>query len=371
MFSAPLGASRPATVESMSPDASPPTEFALAFAALAARRWVEGPRDEATLGALMRACAWIARAGGKLLSPRELVDRFRDPTAEWLPGAYADALIEDDATSPLCTDLIAEAGENPEAELAQAKVAGAMLSYRAMPRDVGCVRYRAFRQFLIEHPYSIDVDAMLAMQGSGVVFPDLYEPLPETCVDRRSGRAVFHACPRCGWPMRCGGGDVRCAGTICRSEGAVFRFGDAGTLTARGGLAPRPPVEMNGHHRLRAGPWRYTLLPGLAEVALKKALDTIAGVTTELWPMVDEYDLLVRFDQQEWRVDVKDWSDPLALARALKRKPPRAETVIVVPDYRAGQQHVLSERLDRSTYRVLTSAGLEREVRAASRKGAS
>jgi hypothetical protein len=67
-------------------------------------------------------------------------------------------------------------------------------------------------------------------------------------------------------------------------------------------------------------------------------------VSVVLWPQRDRYDLHVARGQRSWRVDLKAWSDALALARRLIAKPPESGTFIVVPDRSRAQVRVLEER---------------------------
>ncbi|MFZ5480842.1 MAG: hypothetical protein ACOZNI_29045 [Myxococcota bacterium] len=133
-------------------------------------------------------------------------------------------------------------------------------------------------------------------------------------------------------------------------------------------MEPPPPVDARDKLRLKRGPWRYTLLPGLEEIALERRLREIDGVEVELWPFVDEFDLQVSLRGRTWRADVKDWSDPVALARSLRRRLPAEETLIALPADRARHVHVLAERLPKAHYRVLTVDQVVAEVRRASKE---
>src|SRR5438876_5726591 len=46
------------------------------------------------------------------------------------------------------------------------------------------------------------------------------------------------------------------------------------------------------------------------------------GLSVELWPAFDAYDLRIEFaDGRVWAVDVKDWTNPIRLARLVDRIP--------------------------------------------------
>ena len=95
--------------------------------------------------------------------------------------------------------------------------------------------------------------------------------------------------------------------------------------------------------------WRYSTIPGWEEWRLAEKLRAIAGVTAQLWPHTDAYDLLVEVAARRWKrqVDLKDYTDPGRLAAELGRKQAlrHHEMVIVVPGYRANQVGLLNERL--------------------------
>ncbi len=89
---------------------------------------------------------------------------------------------------------------------------------------------------------------------------------------------------------------------------------------------------------------RFVGAPGLAEVSLAQQLAAL-GLTVELWPDYDAYDLRVTFPAGKvWAIDVKDWADPFLLARAakpFKANPVWDEAFFVFPDER---------KLDRPNY---------------------
>ncbi|MEU6190845.1 hypothetical protein [Nocardia sp. NPDC047038] len=70
--------------------------------------------------------------------------------------------------------------------------------------------------------------------------------------------------------------------------------------------------------RWLAAPIRtFIAAPGRAELRLEQDLSAL-GVKVELWPRYDTYDLRIEFpDGHVWAVDVKDWSNPVQLAKQL------------------------------------------------------
>jgi hypothetical protein len=119
--------------------------------------------------------------------------------------------------------------------------------------------------------------------------------------------------------------------------------------------------------RLRRGAWRYTLLPGLAELDLARRLEAVPGASVELWPQRDRYDLLIRLAGSEWRVDVKDWTDGGSLAESLRQRPVSGEAWIVVPDNRKHQVGLLEERCSQSGWRFATATSLLHLIESAAR----
>ena len=73
-------------------------------------------------------------------------------------------------------------------------------------------------------------------------------------------------------------------------------------------------------HRVRRGLARYTTLPGKLEMRLFQSLNRIRGLTVELWPDCDTYDIGIEFpDGQRWIVDCKDARNPVWLAHSLNQ----------------------------------------------------
>jgi len=285
------------------------------------------PRKEA-LASLSRAMSALQRVlGGH--SPATGLDGFLRllTQPDWLADGYGPLII-DNQPSFECQDRVAEAGHDPEAELVQRQIGvDARNRYRRL--DDGDRQYRAFRRFLIEHPIANELSIVAGLGRSGLAFRDVFEPVPasHTLVDE----GLLLPCPRCSWPMRISATEIRCDFRACVETGA--RYPRSAELA--GVRADAPPLI--DHYRLRRGVWRYTLLPGLAELALAKRLQAIDAEVV-LWPYLDAWDLDVRLGDQHWRVDVKDWHDPAALWRQLSGLPADPEPMwVVLPDTHAWQ----------------------------------
>lgn len=347
---------------------------ALALAAKATAAWFGGSDRSLAFAALRDAMAHTARVThGRTFTrkPSEFLALLRTPVKTWLGVRADETLVEHGAPSAYSLDVIAETGvgdtDEPEAELVQSRVGDARATFAL--RSTGDAEYAAFREFLIEHGHGSRVETQQALAPSGLRLTDLYEDIPAACrVHGREGD-VFFPCPVCGWPMLLHETAARCQSPYCVSEGASFSFGtEGGELVALGKKPAPDAIPADGRVRLRRGPWRYTLLPGLVELDLAKRLERIRGVKVTLWPERDRYDLHVKAADTSWRVDVKDWSNAIALADRLRRAPPEVETHVVVPDHRRHQLPLLRERLVGSGWRFASVSGFVAAVRNAVRR---
>ncbi|MEV6974113.1 hypothetical protein [Kitasatospora sp. NPDC093806] len=188
--------------------------------------------------------------------------------------------------------------------------------------------YTGFRTLLTTKP--VLTAAELALLGGDPEFGMLlhgvlkrcYEPVPASYLVNGSGRT----CERCGClmvPLSDGG--YRCELDRCRRDG-----------TGNGG---RPIRADNGGLLQLGRPLRmFVTSPGLAETDLQAALRRQFGITAEMWPEFDAYDLRVPLpDGRHWAVDVKDRVNPVLLARTvapLRAEPPYDRAFLVVPHYR-------------------------------------
>ncbi|AKN68994.1 hypothetical protein QR97_03455 [Streptomyces sp. PBH53] len=202
---------------------------------------------------------------------------------------------------------------------------------------------------------------------------DLYEDIPYAS----RYRDWWFACPVCRWPMRVAlrreagqqVGVVACWHTPHQEMGATYRFRPVEGIVPPELLPeppPPPPGEreavlwpdlecvpeakpVEGHKALVRGVWRYTCVPGLAELALRDRL-VERGLKVELWPALDAYDLCVHVGRkrarkkEHFRVDVKDYTSGTALAQLIHAQEGDSGGAewLVVPDHRASQVHLLS-----------------------------
>ncbi|MBD0694934.1 hypothetical protein BG452_18315 [Streptomyces sp. CBMA123] len=201
----------------------------------------------------------------------------------------------------------------------------------------------------------------------------------------------WFACPVCRWPMRITrhrsrksvNGRAQCFyRPHAKLMGASYTFkvpvaGRPPTLIpgapppaftgAASVLAPNPrgavpqPMPASGHLALARGPWRYTTVPGLLEIALYDALlarsfaaapepgmsPTALGADADcpgsvtLWPYLDTYDLHVDVwlsggQTKSFLLDIKDFTSEMLLAKKIQADggDNGGAEWIVVPDHR-------------------------------------
>lgn len=349
-------------------------EKALTLAAIAARAWCSIPTDErqtgdTIVGSLMLAASWTNRVrrlqGLPAITIGALVAAFPEPIESWLPGEGSFALVEDGEPTPICLDLAEDAGSSPLGEAEQQVVKVAMRHFAG--RQDGAEAYTVFRRFLVENAHATLFAAAAAVQMAGVELSKVYRRVPASALDLRTGEEVFYPCPRCRWPMRIGREVISChRSRACLAAGARFAWRDS-ALVGLGRLEPPEPVRSDGQAALLPGIWRFTVLPGLEELALADHLARIDGVVVELWPYVDAYDLDVKKGSNHWRIDVKDHSSATSLARHLNEHPVSEPTWLVVPDARREQVRVLEKLVESETgYRFASASEIVRRVKGAS-----
>ncbi|GJF32546.1 hypothetical protein KNE206_52460 [Kitasatospora sp. NE20-6] len=255
------------------------------------------------------------------------------PLSDWplkLPtdARHAGYRLSDPETrlpSQLCLEWTVSAAD-PAAEMFENEVIHEALATCRAARNPGA--YTAFRSLLTTSP--VLTGAELALLGGDPecgmlllsVLKRCYEPVPASYLTDRAGRQ----CGRCRClmiPLIDGG--HRCELDRCRRDGT--------------GADGKPIRADNGGLFQLSRPLRmFVTSPGLAETDLQAALHRLFGITAEMWPNFDAYDLRVPLpDGRHWAVDVKDRVNPVLLARTLtpfRSDPPYDRAFLVVPHYR-------------------------------------
>jgi hypothetical protein len=298
-----------------------------------------------------------------------------------------------DGDGRLTDDALEVAGEHVAEVLASADPASGWLpswtwmraeqvERRAFDRlleagDAGA--YVASRRVLVERPAGTERQVLDDLDRLGGRPTAPYGPIsPDQRLDAgSSGEGWWWPCPVCRWPMRVRETSVACTYSPHRALYLIdLRKGGAPRLVARGELAPRqgpgrgvppPPaaLALEGAVSVERAVWRYIVVPGVTEVGLYERLRAVAGTHVELWPHKDLYDLHVEAGGQQWKVDVKEYRSPTRLITALQERPPAAD-VVVLPDSHDWQRQTVKAALP--NLRVLSAAGLLRDVRRAARK---
>lgn len=167
--------------------------------------------------------------------------------------------------------------------------------------------YVAYRRFVIEHPV-VDQFELAMVSADRVLNPvaDLVRSSYEAVRPEWVRNGVVETCGACGNVLHIVTGERRraCLSVLCKRQ-------------SRGGKQHEPDSVQVVRRDLQ----RYVGGPGRSEVRLHRRLSD-AGVSSELWPDFDAYDLRA-FDADPWAVDVKAWVNPVRLAQHLNGRPPR------------------------------------------------
>lgn len=185
--------------------------------------------------------------------------------------------------------------------------------------------YVAFRRLLVERPVlaAVDLDGLLG-EVDLFLFADLLPSvyLPATA-SQRGADGMYATCDGCGCLLYLARHGWACELDRCRR---ILHAQVREELPA----SRRP-------HQLTAPIRAFITGPGLVEIELEQAL-TRLGLTVEMWPAFDAYDLRVTFpDGAVWGIDAKDRADARLLGRTLAapaRRPAWTEFFLVVPDHR-------------------------------------
>lgn len=161
--------------------------------------------------------------------------------------------------------------------------------------------YRAFRHLIITKP-TLRYSEYRSRLASPVLLP-LRELLLELEIYKDmvkiGGRTEIHLCPRCKYIQRLHSGTYKCYSQWCEK------------LTVAKKVAPLPTIptdEVDQWKAVSHGVHEFGTLPGIWEIELATSLMNL-GARVTMWPVVDEYDLLVELPKKiRWAIDVKDWS---------------------------------------------------------------
>jgi hypothetical protein len=243
----------------------------------------------------------------------DLIHWCRRPLREWPLDLSIEAvsdeecLLDDDLPTGIC-DAWACATDDAEAQLTEQHI---MLSVLSLCQSSGSPHaYVAFRRLLIEHPVLTGLEFQRYLTDPQMTLLSEYIRASYSAAPAAARNHGFYAtCANCNnLLLRSSRGELVCEDENCRRSSQ--RMGRVGkTIAASEGVA-----------WLIRGLRRFVAAPGRAELRLAHRLERL-GLDVDLWPSFDRYDLRIVFpDGEVWAVDVKDWADPILLARRLNEK---------------------------------------------------
>lgn len=257
----------------------------------------------------------------------ELLVWCQHPISEWGLDLPTESLGEDDTLlhnqmpTSFC-DSWACSTPDIEADLTETRFMQSV--FEICKSLAGESAYTVFRKLLIDKRVLTALefqetlaDPMLFHLASQI--RAAYQPVPSGA----DFNGEYLCCRRCGNLLQASAkGEPLCENERCQAAGI--------------GIGRRIPEREQAYWLIR-GLRRYIADPGIAEVRLAQALEQL-GLTVDLWPAFDRYDLRVTFASGEsWAVDVKDWANPFLLARQVHQFLPEPEwsrAYFVFPDER-------------------------------------
>ncbi|MGV8865074.1 MAG: hypothetical protein ACOH2T_28485 [Pseudomonas sp.] len=280
---------------------------------------------------LQQACAllWRAAPTGRPMSPIELERKLNTPLEQWLPSAirgdYSGPLLYSNIATQTCNEMLLELDVRTIWEQVQASVNRVKQACRL--RSDGESHYRNFRLFLIEHGVIAPTQAGDVFVPLNLSLDEFYEPIPT----HLHHNGLLYLCPECNWPMNTQRHEVSCESAWCQDKKSLF-VRDGSHLTNRVNHSTLQGQLVEHRQMLKPALWKFTLQPGLLEIALAKALVS-KGLEVQLWPDVDRTDLRVRLGDAYQDIDAKVWVSTHELAKHIQSIPSSKPRWIVIPDY--------------------------------------
>ncbi|MEU4108052.1 hypothetical protein [Streptomyces sp. NPDC027717] len=273
-----------------------------------------------------------------------------------------DRLIDRDSGEPsqLCHELAVRGyGDSTGRQYDRLVIHEALRACRAMSSPES---YTAFRRLLVTRPVLAEADwaevsTDLFLDPVRFLVEEIYAPVPLGF--RRDG--AYLCCHRCLTLLHpVSDTEWWCERDQCRHRGPAPH----GRMLV--------VAEVGELRQLRKPLRQFVTGPGQAETSLETELRAL-GLTVEMWPGFDAYDLRVTFaDGHVWAVDVKDWAHPAFLGRAasaVRAEPPYDEACWVVPGFRVRARrdyldiYARERRAEAGGLRLLTDDQLKRAAR--------
>jgi hypothetical protein len=243
----------------------------------------------------------------------ELVVWLHQPIETW--GGFEDLALQADisgrllsygAPSEQCMALSREMhlASDPERELQDVPFKEILSyckhNYTKDPRLIE--QYRKARLFLVTNPY-LPYGAITITSNSywdseiRKWLRQCYEPLPRSCYQQINGQSKIALCPRCGWPLEWPSKKVRlarCYSDLCGQLVSTLHY-PTQWLEA--------PIDAM---RTTRGIQSSVVAPEVPLLRLKERIEQEFGFPCELWPEIDNFDLLVTRDRERLAIDMKD-----------------------------------------------------------------
>lgn len=275
------------------------------------------------------ALLWRLTPDSPKLSVIELESKLSMPIEGWLPdvirGDYIGALLSFNMATQTCNEMMLELNAKQLWEDAQSSVNRVKQACRL--RSDGEILYRNFRIFLIEHGVIEPAQARDVFVPLNLSLAEFYEPIP---LHLRHDGMIF-LCPECRWPMNAQRHEVSCDSAWCLDKKSVF-VREGHKLVNRVNNSSLLGQEHQERLMLKPPLWKFTLQPGLLELALAASFAE-KGIQVQLWPDVDRTDLRLQLSDRTQDIDAKVWISVYELAKHIETLPDRATHWIVIPDY--------------------------------------
>lgn len=304
---------------------------------------VEAPTERTYDDVVLRAynllvLATLQHGGEPPASVPHMIDLIAGrPACEWLPGSDSEAVLvhaDTRSTTQECLELMLPRTADPFTERFENRIMHQVFDACRAARSPES--YVAFRRLLVERPVLthaelIDVIGDVDLLPVADILTECYVAAP----GHLANDGLFKQCGRCNCLMLpVAPGKWRCGMDRCHASGG-------------GSIDGRELKAMLEVYQLQFPLRTFITGPGLFEIELEAALHD-RGLTVQMWPEYDTFDLLVTFGSGlRWAIDVKDYANPGVLGRrfvGIPPSPPRDQAFLVVPDYRFKADKSYQER---------------------------
>lgn len=297
------------------------------------------------------ATLWVVDVAHPRRSAADLERQLKQPLEQWLPAEvradFTGPLSTEGGPTATCEEIILELNPATGWERTQHLISLVRDGCRLL--QGGQALYVRFRSYLIEHPTSsISSGIQDVLLPLGLSAREFYQDIPAHLIDREQ----VYPCPTCGWPMLINASPIQCGSYWCRERSGLHEWRRKHVVSNMTGK-PVKGMVVDGLCMLVAPIWKFTLIPGLFEMAIVDRLHRL-GHRAVLWPDFDSADIeLLHRDKTMW-IDAKVWSSAHRLAQHLCETDVGRPCVILIPDSHAGDLEFLRQRAPSRFYRIET-----------------